>query len=227
VTWDPFGTLQQALWIGGAQWAGKSTVANRLAHRYGLTAYHHDYHNGRAHQDRELAAAVRAGRPAVDFDPEEFWLSLEPAAMAERELAAFPVRFEWILDDVRALVSGSPVLAEGWGLRPELVASIVDSPHRMVVMVPTDEFRAHQARTLERATALEAALSDPERGQRHRLARDRLIAADAVARAREHGIRVIEVDGRLNADEVADLVADHFAAYLPAPRTAAGRDRSL
>jgi hypothetical protein len=223
VTWDPFGTLRQALWIGGAQWAGKSTVANLLAYRYGLTAYHHDYHNGRAHQDRELASAVRAGGLAADFDPEEYWLSLEPAAIVAREMAAFPVRFEWILDDLRALVSGTPVLAEGWGLRPELVASIVDSPGRMVVMVPTEEFRAYQTRTLDRAIALTAAVSDPECAQRRRLARDRVIATDAVARAREHGIRVIEVDGRLNAEEVADLVAAHFAAYLPAPAPAAVR----
>ena len=41
--WDPFGTIRNALWIGGGQWAGKSTVARLLARRYGLTAYHYDY----------------------------------------------------------------------------------------------------------------------------------------------------------------------------------------
>jgi 2-phosphoglycerate kinase len=215
MTWDPFGTLRQALWIGGAQWAGKSTVANLLAHRFGLTAYHHDYHNARAHDDRRVATAARAGQRNAAFDAERFWLSLEPADMATRELAAFPAAFEWILDDLRALVSGVPVLAEGWGLRPELVISLVDTPDRMVVMVPTEEFRAYQTRTLDRATALQAPVSDPARAQRNRLARDRIIAADAATRAHEHGVRVIEVDGRLNADEVADLVADHFARFLP------------
>jgi hypothetical protein len=34
-------------------------------------------------------------------------------------------------DDSTALI------AEGWGLRPELVAPIIDSPDRMVVMVAT------------------------------------------------------------------------------------------
>jgi len=28
---DPFGTIRNALWIGGGQWAGKSTVARLLA----------------------------------------------------------------------------------------------------------------------------------------------------------------------------------------------------
>jgi len=99
----------------------------------------------------------------------------------------------------------------------------VDSPDRMIVLVPTEEFRTHQTRHLPRAGALEARVSDPVRAQRNRVARDRLIAADAVARAVEHGIRVIEVDGRLNADEMTDVVAAHFAPYLTAPRMAAVR----
>ncbi len=155
--WDPFGTLSRTLWIGGAQWAGKSTVANILARRHGLTAYHHDYHNGRSHMDRWLARAARSGEPAVDPDPEDIWVRHTPTQMAATQLAGFPTAFEWILDDLRALVSGRPVVAEGWGLRPELVASIVDSPARMVVMVPTEEFRLYQARTLDRARAVSAA----------------------------------------------------------------------
>ncbi|EWM09841.1 hypothetical protein [Kutzneria sp. 744] len=39
MAWDPFGPLGNARWIGGGQWAGKSTVARLLAFRHGLTAY--------------------------------------------------------------------------------------------------------------------------------------------------------------------------------------------
>jgi adenylylsulfate kinase-like enzyme len=70
-TWDPFATVRRTLWIGGAQWAGKSTVARILAHRHGLTAYHYDYHDARGHEDRRIARRVaprwesgRATRPA-------------------------------------------------------------------------------------------------------------------------------------------------------------------
>jgi hypothetical protein len=59
-TWDPFGTLHRALWIGGGQWAGKSTVARLLAVRYGLTAYHYDYHDARAHSAKAEAARQRS-----------------------------------------------------------------------------------------------------------------------------------------------------------------------
>jgi hypothetical protein len=57
-------------------------------------------------------------------------------------------------------------------------------------------------------------LSDPARAQRNRLARDRLVAEDAVRSARRLGIGVIEVDGSRDADAVAATVADHFAPYL-------------
>ncbi|MEV6239686.1 hypothetical protein [Lentzea sp. NPDC051838] len=208
-TRDPFETVRTALWIGGAQWAGKSTVARILALRHGITAYHYDYHDARAHNDRRIAR----GEP-LPSSPDDLWVHTTPEDMAARTLAGFPIRFGWALDDLCALVSGRPILAEGWGLRPELVAPLVDSPRRMVVMVPAPEFREHQIRRLPRAAALGAQVSDPARGQQNRLDRDRLVAEDAVLRARELGIRVIEVDGTRDAEAVADTVSDHFSPYL-------------
>ncbi len=216
--WDPFGTLRGALWIGGGQWAGKSTVARILALRYGLTAYHYDYHDARGHQDRRIARRVRLGEPPTDPDTEDAWVNAAPEQMAADTLAGFPIRFEWALDDLRALVSGRPVIAEGWGLRPELVAPLMDSPRRMVVMVATDEFRQRQTRELTRASAIGHKVSDPARAQRNRLARDRLVAAEAVRSALSLGIGVIEVDGGDSADAVAGIVAGHFMPYFQLSR---------
>jgi hypothetical protein len=215
--WDPFGTLRDALWIGGGQWAGKSTVARILARRYGLTAYHYDYHDARGHDDRRIARRVQLGEPAHGPDPDDIWVNTTPEQMAAATLAGFPVRFEWALDDLRGLVSGRPVIAEGWGLRPELVAPIIDSPRRMAVMVATEEFRQRQLRDLPRAATFSQQVSDPARGQRNRLARDRIVAEDAASSARRLGIRVIEVDGTRDANAIAGIVADHFRPYLPPP----------
>ncbi|MBC3986304.1 hypothetical protein H8N01_27930 [Streptomyces sp. AC536] len=215
--WDPFGTLRRALWIGGGQWAGKSTVARMLAVRYGVTVYHYDYHDARGHNDRRIARRVALGEPATEPDPDTVWVHTGPEEMAAETLAGFPVRFDWALDDLRALVSGHSVIAEGWGLRPELVAPIVDSPRRMVVMVPTPEFRDHQVRELPRAASLGHHVSDSARAQANRLARDQLVAEDAVRQAHQLGIRVIEVDGSRDAGAMAEIVADHFGPYLPEP----------
>ncbi|MFC6020471.1 hypothetical protein ACFP2T_30415 [Plantactinospora solaniradicis] len=213
--WDPFTTLRRALWIGGGQWAGKSTVAGILAEEYGLTHYHYDYHDARGHDDRRFARRIRRGEPPTVPDPEAIWIEATPAEMARKALAEFVVRFEWVQDDLRALVSPRPILADGWGLRPELVAPITESTDRMVVMVPTEEFRQHQIDRLPRAGGVGSPVSDPRLAQRNRIARDRLIAEDAVRSARRLNVPVIEVDGTRDARAVADLVAAHFAPFLP------------
>jgi hypothetical protein len=213
-TWDPFETLHRTLWIGGAQWTGKSTVARILAHRHGLTVYHYDYHDARGHQDRRIARRVALGEPAANPGPDAVWVDTTPEAMASQTLAGFPTRFEWALDDLRGLYSERPIIAEGWGLRPELVAPLLDTPRRMAVLVPTEDFRRHQLSTLPRAAAMGQHTSDPARAQANRVARDRLVAEDAVRQAKGSGIRVIEVDGSRDAFAIADEVAEHFGEAL-------------
>ena len=117
-------------------------------------------------------------------------------------------------DDLRALVSPRPILADGWGLRPELVAAVTESTRRMVVMVPTEEFRQHQLRHLPRAATFFHEVSDPDRAQRNRLERDRLVAEDAVRKAHRHNVRVIEVDGTTAPESVADTVSAHWSPFL-------------
>ncbi|OXM69918.1 hypothetical protein [Amycolatopsis vastitatis] len=185
MTSDPFGTLRKALWIGGAPWTGKSTVARLLADRHGLAAYHHD--------DRTRPETT----PADDIP------AVEQLTVA---LAEFRQRFQYALDDLRVWESPRPIVAEGWALRPELVAPLVDSPRRMVVLVPTELFRQHQLRHRPDEPAIPR--------QRTRLTRDRMLAAQAVRSARERGIRVIEIDGRLDPAGVTDVVAEHFHEYL-------------
>ena len=72
--WDPFSTLQHAPWIGGGQWAGKSTVAGILAERHGITHYHYDYHDARGHLDRRIARQLRRGETPVEPDAESTWI---------------------------------------------------------------------------------------------------------------------------------------------------------
>jgi hypothetical protein len=214
---DPHGTLGRCLWIGGGQWAGKSTVAHLLAHRHGLTAYHYDYHDARGHDDRRVARRVRLGQAPEGPDLEATWVRPTPEEMAEETVRSFAVRFEWALDDLRALDSARPIVAEGWGLRPDLVAPWLDAPRRMVVLLPTEAFRLRQVSVLPRAATFSRAeqVSDPARAQANRLARDRLVAEDARRRAVALGMRVIDVDGSRDAEAVTDLVAEHFAPYLP------------
>jgi hypothetical protein len=214
VTWDPFGTLAQTLYIGGGQWAGKSTVSNILAERYGLAVYHYDYHLSRGHWDRRVVAAARAGRTLEPPTAEHMFVSSTPRESAVEAVDSLIETFEYALDDLRAFTSGRPIIAEGFVFRPDLVVPYLRDSRQMVLLVPTDEFRERQSRTLERAMRPSTPVSDLAIAQRNRMERDRLVAASAEAQAATHGIRVIRVDGTVDAEGVADVVAMHFSPFL-------------
>jgi hypothetical protein len=214
VTWDPFATLAQTLWIGGGQWAGKSTVSDILAERHGLAAYHYDYHMSRGHWDRRVAAAARAGRSLEPPTAEHMFVSLSPQESAAETVEVLIDTFEYALDDLRAFTSSRPIIAEGFVFRPDLVMPYLRDPRQMVLMVPTDEFREDQSRNVQRAMRPGTAVSDLQIAQRNRMERDRLVSASAVAQAETHGIRVIRIDGTVDAEGVADTVAMHFQPFL-------------
>lgn len=181
--------------------------------------YHYDYHDARGHQDRRIARRVALGEPVEDPTPDHVWLDQDPEEMAAEALAGFPVRFEWALDDLRALFTGRPAIAERWGLRPELAAPLLDSLRRMVVLVPTEDFRQHQLRTLPRVGTLNVPVTDPAHS-RPTVSSVTGWSPSAAQNARRLGTRVIEVDGTLDAVAVAAEVGEHFAPYLGAATAA-------
>jgi hypothetical protein len=169
--------------------------------------------SGSAAASGPASAIFRAGGRDARVDWEEYWIRTDPRETARRVMDSFPDAFDWILDDLRAFVSPYPIVAEGWGLRPELVAGVTDK-RRMVVLAPTVEWQERQAATVPRAVAVTAPVSDPARAQRNRIERDRLVTADAVRSAHHLGIRVITVDGTRGQEEITDEVAAHFSAFV-------------
>jgi hypothetical protein len=137
--------------------------------------------------------------------------------MADTTRQTFAERFPMVLDDLAAMPTGVTVLAEGWGMRPEFVAPLIESPRQAIFLVPTEEFRQHQLATMPRARSFPIkGVSDPERAQRNRVARDRMLADDVVEQAEKLGLRVVHVDGSRSENQMVALVEEHFKPFLPA-----------
>ncbi len=121
-----------------------------------------------------------------------------------------------VLDDLGQMPAEPAVLVEGWGIRPSMVAPLLTSRRQGIWLVPTEGLRRRQFEALPRAQRLSVETSDPERAQRNRVERDRLLSRDVVESARRLRLKVLMVDGKKSLEEVAGLVERHFQPLLPA-----------
>src|SRR6267143_1727498 len=128
--------LRHVLWIGGGTGAGKSSVAIALAERHGLERYNYDWHDARDHTERTRADRHphRAAFLAMSLD--ERWVFRSPEAMATAEVAEMAERFELVIEDLLALPTDRRVIADGFGLLPELVHPVIASPRQAIWLLP-------------------------------------------------------------------------------------------
>lgn len=205
---EPF---DHAIWIGGPPGSGKTTIATRIARRYGLRWYNADTRTW-AHLDRALREGVPAAIAWQSMPPEERWAGRTPAELDELSLDR--ERGPMILDDVRRLPAAPLVVAEGTPLRPDLVAPVLSAPSRSVWLVLTPEL--HRAR-LESCGARESAIQ-----------RSLLLSREIRERAIARGLPVLTVDGSVGIDDAVAAAEEILADALAAgPRVATLRERRL
>jgi len=198
-------------WLGGSPCAGKSSVAELLAVRHGLTHFKCD-----DHFDRHLAEGTARGF---------LWSTRVRSADAEAVFLRSPeenLRLAWELYREHAGLiceeTGSlpgPLLVEGAQLQPaELIAHGV-RPDQVFYLIPTEEFqRKHYA---QRTWAPErvAGTSNPVLALENWMQRDAAYARRIAEEAARFGCPFLWIDGRLGLEAVAARVARHW--NLPAP----------
>jgi hypothetical protein len=208
--------FREVYWLGGGGCSGKSSVARILAERYSLPLYSCDDafedHLRRADPERH-ATFLRIGRLA----PHELWAP--PAETQASELLGFYQ--EWldlVLEDLAN--REGPLLAEGAGLRPELIAPYLTSPDRALWLVATPELRRrHYPRRGAWVGELLGGCDDPEATFERWMDRDDRMAISTLEEVRRRGFVAIEIDGSRSLEEVAAEAAAWFE--LGAPLSAA------
>jgi hypothetical protein len=183
-----------ALWIGGPQGSGKSSVAKALAERFELQLYNVD-HRTWVHEAR---------MPRTEFASltmDERWVHATPARMLGWFVATSRHRFRLVLEDLRELPDEPAVIVEGPQLFPTNVAAVLRSPDQALFLLPN--LTELEERLLARGPM--ARTSDGLRARDNATARDLLIAQTFEREARELRLPVLRVDGAL--DEVIELAA--------------------
>ncbi len=200
----------RVLWIGGSTCAGKSTVADRIAGRCGLSVYHVDHHE-ESHAERATALGLPVYGRWLGMTLTERWARSSVDELVADTLAMSEERLPMILDDVAG--SGEHVVVEGFQAYPWLVAPLLQSRRQAVWLVCTPGFRRATHFSRPHAWAMPSETDDPEQAQANRLERDDRIGDEIALRGRTLGLKVIEVDGSRGIDEIADEVEAHLCEF--------------
>ena len=196
-------------WIGGGTCAGKSTSADVIALRHGLTAYHSD-----ADWDDHVKRADPSHHPNLHkvggMSPSEWFLRPVSTGIAE-ELASFQEEIRLVLEDLEGLDSRRSVVADGTLLLPGNLASLGIPKKRAIWLIPTPEFqrRAYRHRG-EWVDDLLRKYADSEQAWGRWMERDAVVAEYIRTSASDLGYSWIEVDGSEPIDKVAGRVEEHF-----------------
>jgi hypothetical protein len=199
-------------WIGGGTGTGKSTVTRLLAERYRLAVYDGDKAGVRHFQQFDerrqpyTAALMR-------LSPEE----RSTGRTAEEVFAMMPSRhgetFPFVREDLRAMTERGPVLVDDFSNRPTEIAPLLTWPEQAVFLLPTPEFRrwalTERYADLDRARANWGNV-DFREALEIRLARDRYWDEETRDQAAELGLPVIDIDGTIPPEGIADDLATRF-----------------
>ena len=141
----------------------------------------------------------------MDLPPEELWT--RPAARQARELLRFyEDELAMVVEDLREI--RSPVIAEGVGLLPRLLAPLLAGPQRACWLISTAELRRrlYPQRGPWVAEML-GRCPDPQQAFESWMARDDEIAAKLAAEAAALGLPWVEVGERSLPEETAAKAA--------------------
>ncbi|MFI8166327.1 hypothetical protein ACIGAN_08195 [Streptomyces sp. NPDC085931] len=202
--------MRHVYWIGGGSGAGKSTVARRLAGRYGWRLYSTD--DAMAdHARRAGAAEAPLLHAFLAMDMDERWVRRSPEEMLETFHWFRGEGFGLIVEDLLRMPREPCVVVEGFRLLPHLVRPLLPAPGHAVWLLPTPAFRRTVFRS--RAATGQSFLQrtgDPRRAEDNLAARDDLFTLRLREKTARLELPSLTVDGTLTEDALTERVAAVF-----------------
>ncbi|GAA4618717.1 hypothetical protein GCM10023195_84320 [Actinoallomurus liliacearum] len=202
--------LRHVYWLGGGSGAGKSTIARRLADQCGLRLYDTDAVMPDHARRMPVEQAPCLGKFAA-MDMDERWVNRSPWEMLDTFHWYQGEGFNQIIEDLLALPTDRPVIAEGFRLLPDLVRPLLAEVGHAVWLLPTPAFR--QAVVDSRggsAWGFIAKTGDPQRALQNLLQRDALFTERLTEQTRHLGLNRLRVDSTITEEDSVRQVSAVF-----------------
>jgi hypothetical protein len=198
--------LRHIYWVGGASGAGKSTIARRLAAKYGLGLYSTDEAMG-SHSSRCLPEDCPFLTEFKKMTMDERWVNRSPQTMLDTFHWFQGEGFGLIVEDLLQLPPDQATIIEGFRLLPEFVKPLLYRPNRGIWLIPTPEFRLAAFKSRGTLWSIAEKTSNPERALSNLLERDRLFTIRLQGMIEKAGVAAIDVDSLTAESELEDRVA--------------------
>jgi len=200
--------MREIYYIGGSPCSGKSTIAEVLAAEYSF-----DYYKLDDYLDPHMKLAALEGKPhslvALALDFEQMWMR-DPQLQADEELAIYEEMLPYALRDISEMEGDVPIIAEGAGFTPDLMAGLDVKTTRYICIVPTEVFQREMYAQRTWIGQFLAGCKDPDAAFDNWMSRDALFARDVLHQAQKYGYQSIVVDGRQSIKENCIAVANSF-----------------
>ena len=197
--------LQHVYWIGGASGAGKSTIARRLAGRFGLHLYATD-EVMRDHARRSTRVNAPLLTRFMSMNMDDRWLNRSPVDMLDTFHWFRGEGFDLIVEDLLRIPAETGVIAEGFRLLPRLIEPLA-GPGHAVWLLPTPAFRRATFDSRGTTWDIPNKTTNPQRALHNLLERDKMFTDRLLAEAERLGLPTIEIDSGTNEEELAEQVA--------------------
>ena len=195
-------------WLGGSPCAGKSSIGEILASRFGLDLYHVD-EAFESHAQR----INPAHQPALTKWNESSWNErwMQPIDdLVQNVIACYQEHFALVYEDTLKISKEKSLIVEGTALLPRQVASMLSNRSRAIWLIPSADFqRAHYSER-EWARDIVARCDQPDVAFHNWMERDIRFAEWVEAEAIALDLAVLRVDGKRTLEENARFVAAHF-----------------
>lgn len=193
-------------WIGGSTCAGKTTISNIIAAKYGLPVYHCDEYLEK-HIDKSNATNHPNLNNKLSLND---ILSMEIEEYLNWSVDVFIEEFEMILEDLDKLSDGKPIVVEGVNLLPKLIKDeIIDIDHAVWLVASEMFYKKHQMHRIEMFERVKQC-SNIEQALHNYMSDDLAFGKYILNDTKRLDMKVIVVEDESEIMKYVDIISSYF-----------------